>query len=140
MQLGAEQKLLQEVDGQVTSLLGKLKQTEAARQKAEAAAEQEALDLPAAGADARGGASSPDADAQKEEALRALQAAARAERQRLDAVTAEAASEFTDGLSAEESRRRGELQASLAALQKALVPNLNPNPNLTLTLTLTRRA
>lgn len=121
VQLGAEQKLLQEVDGQVTSLLGKLKQTEAARQKAEAAAEQEALDLPAAGADARGGAGSPDADAQKEEALRALQAAAQAERQRLDAVTAEAASEFTDGLSAEESRRRGELQASLAALQKALV-------------------
>jgi len=50
----------------------------------------EALDLPAAGSDARGGASSPDADAQKEEALRALQAAAQAERQRLDAVTAAA--------------------------------------------------
>ena len=33
----------------------------------------------------------------------------------------EAASEFTDGLSAAESRRRGELQASLATLQKALV-------------------
>ena len=120
VQVGAEQKQLQEVDGQVTSLLGKLKQTEAARQRAEAAAEQEALDLPAAGS---GGASSPspDADAQKEEALRALQAAAQAERQRLDAVTAEAASEFTDGLSAAESRRRGELQASLASLQKALV-------------------
>jgi structural maintenance of chromosome 3 (chondroitin sulfate proteoglycan 6) len=121
VQLGAEQKQLQEVDGQVTSLLGKLKQTEASRQRAEAAAEQEALDLPAAGSDARGGASSPDADAQKEEALRALQAAAQAERQRLDAVTGEAASEFTDGLSAAESRRRGELQASLATLQKALV-------------------
>ena len=121
VQVGAEQKQLQEVDGQVTSLLGKLKQTEASRQRAEAAAEQEALDLPAAGSDARGGASSPDADAQKEEALRALQAAAQAERQRLDAVTEEAASEFTDGLSAAESRRRGELQASLATLQKALV-------------------
>jgi hypothetical protein len=37
------------------------------------------------------------------------------------AVTEEAASEFTGGLTAAESRRRGELQASLAALQKALV-------------------
>jgi len=117
VQVGAEQKQLQEVDGQVTSLLGKLKQTEAQRQRAEAAAEQEALDLPAT--DGRG--ASPDADAQKEEALKALQAAAQAERQRLDAVTEEAASEFTDGLSTAESKRRGELQASLAKLQKELV-------------------
>ena len=49
-------------------------------------------------------------------ALGALQAAAQAERQRLDAVTEEEASEFTDGLSAAESRRRVELQASLATL------------------------
>jgi len=122
-QLEGEKQALGEVDAQVTRLLGELKKKEAERQKAEAAAEQEALDLPTAAAGAGAGAQGAGraAERQKEEALAALKAAAQAERARLEAVTAEAGSEFTDGLNDGESRRRSELQASLAKLKKQVV-------------------
>ena len=108
---------VERVDQEVTELIDALQSEETARQKAAAAAELEALDLPAAsgggGRDAH-----KAADAQKERARAALLSAVESDRERAAALEAELASSFSSELSAEEEAQRGELQARLHQLQR----------------------
>ena len=101
------------IDQQVTRVLGELKQQEAKQQRAAAAAEQEALDLPATGA----AGSHRAADAQKEKALGALRAASDAERRQLVALEEELAADFSEELSSAEEAQREKLQGELRELQ-----------------------
>jgi len=111
------QKEAEQVDQEVQQKLGELKEQEAAQQQAAAAAEQEQLDLPASSSSS----SHRSVDAQKEKALAALRSAAEAEQRRLDAITDEIASEFSEDLSTTELKQRDESQLELRKLQKLKV-------------------
>ena len=103
------------VDQDVTSVLGELKKAEAAQRQAASSAEHEALELPAASSKQ----AHRSVDAQKEKALAALRSAAGTDRARVEATQAELESPFTDELSADEVKQREALQAEVGALKKA---------------------
>lgn len=107
----------EQIDQQVTRVLGELKKQEAKQQKAAAAAAQETLDLPANGA----AGSHKVADAQKEKALAALRAASEAERRQLVALEEELSADFSEELSTAEEAQREKLQGELRELQKQRV-------------------
>ena len=112
------------IDQKVTRLLGDLQVQELAAQKALAAAELEAIDLPPlAASSSSSGASSSRAphkasDAQKERAHAALLAAAAADRDRLTTIEAELGSPFTSDLTAAERAEVRALHERLRGLHK----------------------
>ena len=119
----AVSRKLVEVDQRVTTLLGKLQTTEVAAQKAHAAAELEAIDLPAAAGAAAGAGkeASRAADAQKERARTALLAAAQGERERIEAIEAEMGTQFAQGLSSGERATLSKLHERKRKLDKERV-------------------
>ena len=110
------------VDQNVTSIIDQLQREEATRQKAAGAIELETLELQASSAST---SSSRDqhraADAQKEKARAALVSAAQADHERLEALEAELASDFSTGTSQSELQQRAELQGRLHSLQRERV-------------------
>jgi hypothetical protein len=90
--------------------------------QAVAAAELEAIDLPAAAGGGGGGRSSnahKAADAQKERAHAALVAAVKSEREQLEAVQAEMGTDFTSTLTPAERDELQRLHARIKELHKA---------------------
>ena len=105
------------IDEEVTALLGEIAKVQKEKSKADNAKESEEMDL-------KGGstaASRRAADAQKESMLASLRSSIDADTAKLDDVTREIGSAFTDGLTAAEQTEREGLQDSTKALNKARV-------------------